>query len=671
MRLFLAELRRRNVFRAAALYAASAWALSQGAAQLLPVFGASERVVRWIVIAAILGFPFWLILAWFFELTPEGLKRESEHGPLDTPSSRIANRQLDRWIIAVLAVAVVMLLTDRFVVHRGDERSAADARRSIAVLPFDNMSPDRDNVYFVDGMRDLILTKLADIGELRVTSNTSTGHLASHPEDLKAVAQRLDVASILEGSVQKAGNSVLVNVQLIDAQSDRQLWAESYERTLDDIFGVEGDVAQKVADALKARLTAAEASAVARQPTRNKEAYDAYLKAIYYLNDSNRTQDPADLERAATLAEHAVRLDGDFSEAYSLLALIYEKQGNRDEKAEAASRRALALDGGNAEAHMDLAFALQRRGDLETAVVEAREAVRLRPTSAQAQAGLGVVYMYSGRFDEALAAMQRAVDLDPRFNFWRVSLAYAYMSLRRYADARDTLRIAVSSDPADLSAVSLLAKAFQFESGDLDASRKVLEEVPTSGATSGALSDAWYWQRLYERDYAAALDVISKMPTSWFTDDHYPRGLYEGNVYEAQGDSARAKDAYGRAVSELENWIRDTPDDPDLHALLGLALARSDNPDRALAEAERAIALRPVEKDALDGPSRLVKLAMVDASLGNTNAAVGLLSRVLAMPAGLVISPALLALDPAWDRIRADPRFKALTQAPTKAMPGS
>lgn len=670
MRSFLAELRRRNVLRAAALYAASAWALSQGAAQLLPVFGASERVVRWIVVAAIVGFPFWLILAWFFELTPEGLKRESEHGPLDAPSSRIANRRLDRWIIAVLAVAVVMLLIDRFVVHR-DERSAADARRSIAVLPFENMSSDKDNVYFVDGMRDLILTKLADIGELRVTSSTSTEQLASHPEDLKAVAQRLDVASILEGSVQKAGNSVLVNVQLIDAQSDRHLWAESYERTLDDIFGVEGDVAQKVADALKARLTAAEASALARQPTRNKDAYDAYLKAIYYLNDANRTQDPADLERAATLAEQAVRLDGDFSEAYSLLALIYEKQGNRDEKAEAASRRALALDGGNAEAHMDLAFALRRRGDLETAVIEAREAVRLRPTSAQAQAGLGIVYLYSGRFDEALAAMQRAVDLDPRFNFWRVSLAYGYMSLRRYADARDALRIAVSSDPADLSAAGLLAQTFQFESGDLDASRKVLEEVPTPVATSGALSDAWYWQHLYERDYAAALDVISKMPTSWFTDDHYPRGLYEGNVYEAQGDSARAKDAYGRAVPELENWIRDAPGDSGLHALLGLALARSDDPDRALAEAKRATTLQPVEKNALDGPFRLVNLAMVDASLGNTDAVVGLLSRVLAMPAGLVISPALLALDPAWDRIRDDPRFKALTQAPTKAVPGS
>jgi TolB-like protein/Tfp pilus assembly protein PilF len=670
MRSFLAELRRRNVLRAAALYAASAWALSQGAAQLLPVFGASERVVRWIVVAAIVGFPFWLILAWFFELTPEGLKRESEHGPLDAPSSRIANRRLDRWIIAVLAVAVVMLLTDRFVVHR-DERSAADARRSIAVLPFENMSSDKDNVYFVDGMRDLILTKLADIGELRVTSSTSTEQLASHPGDLKAVAQRLDVASILEGSVQKAGNSVLVNVQLIDAQSDRHLWAESYERTLDDIFGVEGDVAQKVADALKARLTAAEASALARQPTRNKDAYDAYLKAIYYLNDANRTQDPADLERAATLAEQAVRLDGDFSEAYSLLALIYEKQGNRDEKAEAASRRALALDGGNAEAHMDLAFALRRRGDLETSVIEAREAVRLRPTSAQAQAGLGIVYLYSGRFDEALAAMQRAVDLDPRFNFWRVSLAYGYMSLRRYADARDALRIAVSSDPTDLSAAGLLAQTFQFESGDLDASHKVLEEVPTPVATSGALSDAWYWQHLYERDYAAALDVISKMPTSWFTDDHYPRGLYEGNVYEAQGDSARAKDAYGRAVPELENWIRDAPGDSGLHALLGLALARSDDPDRALAEAKRATTLQPVEKNASDGPFRLVNLAMVDASLGNTDAAVGLLSRVLAMPAGLVISPALLALDPAWDRIRDDPRFKALTQAPTKAVPGS
>ncbi|HXS04375.1 MAG TPA: hypothetical protein VN731_07855, partial [Rhodanobacter sp.] len=248
---FFAELQRRNVLRAGVLYAGVVWALAQGLAQLLPLFGAFDWMARWFVIASIIGFPFWLVFAWFYEFTPQGLKRESEIDPTDSVA-RSTGRKLDFWIIGVLTVAVVLLLTDRLVPHKDAPKAiaASASAKSIAVLPFENLSADKDNAYFVAGMQDLILTKLADIGDLKVISRTSTEKYQSHPDNLKDIAQQLGVATILEGSVQKAGNQVLINVQLINTQTDAHIWAQAYPRTLDNIFGVEGEVAEKIAAAL-------------------------------------------------------------------------------------------------------------------------------------------------------------------------------------------------------------------------------------------------------------------------------------------------------------------------------------------------------------------------------------------------------------------------------------
>jgi TolB-like protein len=280
---FFSELKRRNVIRAAILYLGAVWALAQGISQLGPSLGAPEWATRWFLVAAGIGFPFWIAFAWFYEFTPEGLKRESEIDRAESISHR-TGRKLDFAIIGVLAVAVVLLLTDRFVLRHGvNETTAAPiSEKSIAVLPFENRSEDKANAYFADGIQDEILTRLAKIADLKVISRTSTQHYKSAPENLPEIAKQLGVAHILEGSVQKTGDAVRVNVQLIKAANDSHLWADTFDRKLTDIFSVESEVAKAIAEQLQAKLTGREEQAIAAKPTDNPEAYDAYLRGLAY-----------------------------------------------------------------------------------------------------------------------------------------------------------------------------------------------------------------------------------------------------------------------------------------------------------------------------------------------------------------------------------------------------
>ncbi|MGH8118849.1 MAG: hypothetical protein ACREP0_07540 [Rhodanobacteraceae bacterium] len=277
---FWRELKRRNVLRAAVLYAGAVWALSQGVSQPSPAFGMPDWVTRWFVIACAIGFPFWLAFAWFYEWTPQGLKRESEI-EADASITRSTGRKLDKWIIGVLALAVVLLVSGYLIPRKAAAPVTASAipAKSIAVLPFENLSGDKNNADFVAGMQGMILAKLGDIGDLKVVARTSTTDYASHPEDTRIIGPQLGVATLLEGSVQKAGNQVLIEVRLVNAGSGGQIWAQTYQRTLDNIFGVEGELAQKVADALQAKLTSAEAVRMANVPTKNPAAYDLFLRA--------------------------------------------------------------------------------------------------------------------------------------------------------------------------------------------------------------------------------------------------------------------------------------------------------------------------------------------------------------------------------------------------------
>jgi TolB-like protein len=323
-RSFFAELKRRNVYKVGAMYGVGGWLLVQVATQVFPFFDVPNWVVRVVVIAIVAGFPVALVLSWIYELTPQGIVKTDEVTP-DASITRRTGQRLNHAIIAVLILAVLMLLGKILWPHAmttaGQETPPALAGdKSIAVLPFANLSRDPDNAFFADGMQDEILTKLAKIGALRVVSRTSTQRYASAPPNIGEIAKQLGVSNILEGSVQKAGNAVHINVQLIRADGDSHLWAETYGRKLDNIFGVESEVAGAIAQALNAKLSGTEQQELAARPTRNGEAWDNYLHGLVLFN---RGESQVDLVDAEQSLGKAVRLDPDFALAWALLSQVH------------------------------------------------------------------------------------------------------------------------------------------------------------------------------------------------------------------------------------------------------------------------------------------------------------------------------------------------------------
>jgi TolB-like protein len=323
---FFTELKRRNVFRAAAFYAASAWLLVQVATQVFPFFHFAEWLVRWVIVAAAIGFPFWILFAWFYQWTPQGLQRETPAAPLP-PEARQSRRSVDRWIMAMLAVAVVLLLTDKFVLRDKAGQIPGGPEKSIAVLPFENLSEEKANAFFTDGVQDEILTNLSRIADLKVISRTSVmQYKTGTPRNLREIGKQLGVAHVVEGSVQRAANRVRVIAQLIDARNDAHLWAQTYDRDLADVFVIQSEIAKAIADQLEAKLSPNEKKAIEQPPTTDLAAFDLYsrAKSILLTAAFSATNDP-DLRKAVELLDEAVKRDPSFFDAYCQLAYAHEQ----------------------------------------------------------------------------------------------------------------------------------------------------------------------------------------------------------------------------------------------------------------------------------------------------------------------------------------------------------
>jgi len=442
----LAELKRRNVLRAGVLYAGAVWALAQGIAQLTPVVGAPEWVARWFLVAAAVGFPFWIAFAWFYELTPQGLKRESEVAP-DDSIVRATGRKLDKWIIAVLAIAVVLLITNQFVLDRGASRRAqsADAgainavpAKSVAVLPFVNMSGDPKNDYFSDGITEEILNALAQIPNLKVAARTSAFAFKGKEEDLRKVGEVLDVATVLEGSVQRSGDEVRITAQLIDTRSGYHLWSEKYDRKLTSIFAVEDEISKAIADKLRVQLVGGGGQSLIRNATADPEAHALYLRAIADI----ARRGPA-LEDAATLLQQATMRDAGYANAWAALAQAqellpwYQLADWPDSLAAAdrSAKRALALDPQSGEAHAALANVLRDRLEYADAEHEYRKALALSPGSSEIHNQFAQLMNAVGASDEMLRHERIAVSLDPLAPNPRYMLGFELVIQRRYPEA--------------------------------------------------------------------------------------------------------------------------------------------------------------------------------------------------------------------------------------------
>src|SRR5213594_1832506 len=465
---FFAELKRRNVYKVAIAYAVVAWLTIQAASIFLPAFNAPQWAMQIIILILVVGFPIALAFSWAFEITPEGIVRESEVNP-----NASIRHHTGRKIVAltiVLAVIATGLLIFQFVRPRStstprQSEAATVSNKSIAVLPFDNLSGDPQNAYFSEGVQDEILTRLAKIAELKVISRTSTQRFKSAPNDLRQIAQQLGVANILEGSVQKANDQVRVNVQLINALTDAHLWADTYDRRLTDIFAVETEIAKTVADVLQAKLTGSEQHVIAARPTENTEAHQLYLKGRFFWN--KRTGN--DLKKSIDYFEQAIAADPNYALAYAGVAdgyvwlPGYTAGTPRDcyPKAKAAAKKALELDDNLAEAHTTLAIAIWLYDfDFSQAIREFQRAIELNPNYAIAHQQYGNVTLSAlGRFDDAIAEGKRAVELDPLSLVINTDLGSDYYYARRYDEAIAQLRKTLEMDPGFYIAHIVLGQA--------------------------------------------------------------------------------------------------------------------------------------------------------------------------------------------------------------------
>jgi TolB-like protein/lipoprotein NlpI len=682
---FFAELKRRNVLRAGVLYAGAAWAFGQGLSQFSPAVGLPDWATRWFLIAAATGFPFWIAFAWFYEFTPQGLKRESEIAP-DDSIAHSTGRGLDKWIIAVLVIAVVLLLTNTFVWRKGaglaSEPALASApAKSIAVLPFENLSEDKGNAYFADGMQDLILTKLADIGQLKVISRTSTMKYASHPDDLKTIAQQLGVATILEGSVQKAGNQVLINVQLIDARTDAHLWAQSYTRSLDNVFGVEGEVAGQIASALKAKLSPAETKSLATSLSTDPAANDLFLRGEYFFNKGDINFDVASIKQAVALYRQAIARVPDFALARAKLSraesdLVFLSGGGEDiqqlnTNARAEAERALALAPDLVEAHLAIGYCeLYGRSDYPAALAAFDTALKLHPNDVDALASKGNVLVFQGHFAEALTAYQQALASDPRNSGLAMGVGQLYMDVGRYAEAQAAYQHALALDPDNMEAKVEYTLSLLFANGDVAAAWAAAQG-------DGAQLRGWRISLLmYQRKYQAALALLASIPD---TPDNFPnstKALRQAQLYWLSGDVARARPLFEQALPLLRARLKSVAgSDTTQGAVWGaiasaeLGLGHTTTALTAIAQSQALMARSPNIAYRL---SAMVSYARLYAQASRPDLAVPPLEKALATPGtGFFYAPVMLWIDPVWDPIRHDPRFAALQKKYASAKPAA
>ncbi len=673
---WLDRLKRHYIGRVVIPYAVVIGFVMQLAARVFPYFGWSWAVPV-LVIVLVASLPVVLVLTWLLARPRDASGSSAwqhQHRKLGTSIS----------VVVVILAAVSGFFAFRFsVLHAQSGEPVATAQvasKSIAVLPFENLSADKNNEYFVAGMQDLILTKLADIEDLKVIARTSTAEYASHPENLTQIGQQLGVATILEGSVQKAGNQVLINVQLIDVKTDEHIWAQAYTRTLDNVFGVEGEVADKIATALNAKLSPAETATLATVPTKNREAYDLFLRAEYQANKANINYDTASMKAAIPLYRQTVEQDPSFALAWARLSVIESelawfggggldvKQLNRQARADA--ERALQLQSDLAAAQLALGYnEYWGRGDYDAALKYFAAALKLKPNDADALEAQGYVQRRQGRFDDAIASLQQALALDPRNSALTFDLGETYMMVNRYADAENALQHALALDPNNSNAETRYSNAILFSTGDIP------DALAAAQGDDPALKRQRVTLLIYQRKYREALTLLDSIPD---TPDNFRRGngktQQQADLYWLMGDMAHARPLYAQALPIARAqlavqqgitlalvWNAIADDELGFgHSAEGLeALARS----QAIINKSVDQSYRPVYTESN---------ATLYAQAHRADLAVPLLAKALASPGiGDAYSPVMLWLDPAWDPIRHDPRFQALLQQYAKYKPAA
>ncbi len=677
---FFAELRRRNVYKVAIAYAVVAWLLMQVATQVFPFLEIPNWAIRLVIMLLALGFPIALILAWAYELTPEGIKRTDQI----EPGRRSRNRAWIYIVIVAGAISVSLFLFGRYTTSSKQSGSVDLPTRSIAVLPFENFSEDKAFAFFADGVHDEILNNLAKIADLKVISRTSVmQYKNTATRDLPEIAQALKVAHVLEGSVQRSGNRVRVSAQLIDARNDTHVWVEKYDRELADVFAIQSEIAQKIADQLQAKLSPTQKSAMNERPTSDLAAYDLYLRAkeLIYDGEFNPSRRREDFFKAVQLLDQAIVRDPVFLLAHCQLAYVhgqiylynFDHTETRLALAETSVKAAVQLEPDSGETHLAQASHFYWGYlNYDRAREELAKAQHALPNNTRIFWILGLIDRRQGRWDEAIRNLERAVDLDPRNASTIEDLGSTYSWLRKYEEAIAMANRALALEPRSIKLRTWPASIAVHAQADISPLRAVVNTIEAEGRSSAAdVAVDSFQLALRERDPAAAARALASIPSEgdvgYFF--KYPRAWYEGLLAKLRQDERGAQSAFTVARVEAEKMVRAQPGSVALLTVLALIDAELGDKEKAIQEGRMACDMLPLAKDAVVGVMLITNLARIYALTGEKDLALERLDVVSKLPNGP--SYGELRLDLEWDALRGDPRFEKIVAslAPKKGSP--
>ena len=658
---FFAELRTRKVYRVAVAYAVAGWAVIQFGDIVFPVWDLPAWSLRLVIAVVLTGFPIALIFAWVFDVTPEGLRATA---PLLASREERPHRTRRNIAILVVASVAVSAVAGFFLLPRA---SAGRVEKSIAVLPFENFSDQKENAHFADGIQDDILTSLSKIGDLKVISRTSVMGYRGKTHNVRQIGRELGVGAVLEGSVRRAGNRVRVNVQLINAETDEHMWSEIYDRDLTDVFAIQSDLAQKIASELRAQLSPEEQVQMSRKPTENGEAYLAFVEA---QNLHSQVHDVQKLLQAEQLYERALQLDPNFAVAAARLGYLHswmyqthDKTPARRQRARDLAQRALALQPDLPEAHLALGYSYYYGDrDYNRALEEFAIAQRGLPNNASVHMAIAAIQRRQGRWAECTANFEKALQLSPKDTWIMQNLALTYEATRNYAAADKLYRDAIKVTPEALQLHTLLSRLQVSWKGDIAAAAAILAALPPKAQAESEVIMAWVNARVLQRRWDDALALLDKLPRTALPADsdgmmpHDANLIFRGMLHHAKGETEIARPFFEQARQHFEQKIAATPDYAKLHASLSQVLAYLGDKPGAIAAAERAMQLLPASVDAFDGPMMTIMAAQTFALIGENDRSLALLDQLLTTPNGADVPS--VRLDPMWDGLRDDPRFE-------------
>ncbi len=661
---FFGELKRRNVYKVAVAYIVAGWALSQGIAQVLPVFDVPTWIIRLFVVLIVIGFPIALAFAWAYEITPEGVKRAED---VDVTKPHMVHGPWLYIVLVGVAVSISLFFLGRYTAP--NRIASGDENKSIAVLPFATLSDDRNDAYFADGVQDQILTNLARVSDLKVISHTSVRQYKTGAErNIREIGKQLGVAYIMEGSVQRARDRLRINAELIDARNDSHIWAETYDRSAADLFAIQSELAQSIATQLKAKLSPQQKAEIEEKPTQDLDAFELYLQAKTIIDSYiNATDVRAALLQAVKSLDEAVKRDPNFVSAYCYSArandLLFffdlDPTPERISLAETAVNSALRLRPDSAEAHFARADYLFRcLRDYDRALEELAIARPGLPNSTPFFILSGYINRRRNHFPEAERDFSTAFALDPRNPNAYNLLADTYVLERRFPEAVHVYDNVLAAGETVPIVRFRRAGSILYGTGDTGPMRDILEKFPGM-EFAGGQTPVRCWMAMLDHDYAQAEKFLADSSRKDFQDVdfsfYFPKSWYEAMIAREKGDSVRAASAFRECREILAQRLIVKPEHARTIAVLAQVDAGLGNKELAVREAQHAIDLVPISKDIYDGALVLEGLAEVYTWTGERDRAIELVQKLLTMPG--YTNYGRLKFHPLWAPLRGDPRF--------------